>query len=154
MTRAWSAASERPSFQEICLVLDHFCPTEAEAAWLDEPSGHPLDPVKQPTDRTGPIFTNCDDLMSPESSECGSSTVDVPVVDAAQGSRESTTKRAGGGEFVPAGPADVPEDMWEFLPLDEVKTFAVFCCGAEERPSPPTQTAHAVQRELCLGRCP
>ena len=124
MTRAWSAASERPSFQEICLVLDHFCPTEAEAAWLDEPSGHPLDPVKQPTDRTGPIFTNCDDLMSPESSEFGSSTVEAPVVDAAQGSRESTTKRAGGGEFVPAGPggefvpagpAHVPEDMWLWI---------------------------------------
>ena len=124
MTRAWSAVSERPSFQEICDVLDHFCPTEAEAAWLDEPSGHPLDPVKQPTDRTGPIFTNCDDLMSPESSEFGSSTVEVPVVDAAQGSRESTTKRAGGGEFVPAGPggefvpagpAHVPEDMWLWI---------------------------------------
>jgi mitogen-activated protein kinase kinase kinase 11 len=51
ITRAWSAASERPSFREICDVLDHLCPTEAEVAWLDEPSGHPLDPVKQPTDR-------------------------------------------------------------------------------------------------------
>ena len=96
----------------------------AEAAWLDEPSGHPLDPVRQPTERTGPIFTNCDDLMSPESSEFGSSTVEAPVVDAAQGSRESTTKRAGGGEFVPAGPggefvpagpAHVPEDMWLWI---------------------------------------
>ena len=137
MTRAWSAVSERPSFQEICDVLDHFCPTEAEAAWLDEPSGHPLDPLRQPTDRTGPIFTNCDDLMSPESSEFGSSTVEGPVVDAAQGSRESTTKRAGGGEFVPAGPAHVPEDMWLWIHEEGARSPLPERPPQPSPPSPP-----------------